>query len=233
MKPKSLITVLLLSALAVAVAFGAVIYSSARASAPTTDQVSAVADQSIYADKHGRGGGYRIEDLANALGISVDELTAAMQKAKDAVLAQAVEKGLITQIQVDRLKDKGMGLPLDMRRGLLLTTADLLENGIDYEAELAKALGISVEKLQEAYAQAFNTHLDQAVADGKLTQEQADLLKGQHALYADKNFQAAMQSAYQAAVLQAVKDGIITQAQADLILAKPLRLNFRHHPGMP
>jgi hypothetical protein len=92
------------------------------------------------------------------------------------------------------------------------------QNGIDYEALLAEALGITPEKLQEAKTQAFNASIDQAVTDGKLTQEQADLMKGRQALFSSESFRTAMQTAYEAAIKAAVSSGVITQAQADLIL---------------
>jgi hypothetical protein len=215
MKPRKMITVLSLSALVIAAAFGAVAYHSARAASSTASQAAVSAATSGILPERGRGpgGGYTSEELAAALGIPVDELTAAQQKAQEAVLAQSIEKGLITQAQADQLKVNGS---LHMRG--LLNPTELATNGIDYESELAKALGITVEKLQAAYTQAFNAHVDQAVTDGTLTQEQADLMKGQKALYTDQNFQASMKSAYEASVAQAVKDGVITQAQADLIL---------------
>jgi len=223
MKPKKMITILSLSALVIAAAFGAVAYRSAWAASSTASQAAIAADSSGILSERGRGpgGGYTDEELAAAMGITVDELTAAQQKAQEAVLAQAVEKDLITQTQADQLKANAS---LHMRG--LLNPTDLAANGIDYETELAKALGISVEKLQAAYTQAFNAHIDQAVSEGTLTQEQADLMKGQKALYADQNFQASMKSAYEAAVAQAVKEGVITQAQADLILENSSAAGF-------
>jgi hypothetical protein len=229
MKSKKIITILSLSALVIAAGFGAVAYHSARAAASTASQAAVSANSSGILPERGRGPGgeYTDEELAAALGITVDELTAAQQKAQEAVLAQSVEKGLITQAQADQLKADGSS----HMRGLLnhavfFTADDLAANGINYETELAKALGITVEKLQAAYTQAFNVHIDQAVSEGTLTQEQADLMKGQNALYADQNFQASMKSAYEAAVAQAVKDGVITQAQADLILKNSSTAGF-------
>lgn len=220
MKNKKILTILSLSALVIAAAFGAVAYHSATASALTSNQTLVPVNQPLNAVEYGKGpgGGITKEDLANALGITVDELTAAQQTAKEAVLSQAVEKGLITQTQADNLKSKGSGFFLG-RKGWLLRSEDLAAAGIDYEAELAKALGITVEKLQAAYDQAFIAHVDQAVADGTITQDQADLMKGQRALYSDEKFQASMKSAYESAIAQAVQDGVITQAQADLILS--------------
>jgi lambda repressor-like predicted transcriptional regulator len=53
---------------------------------------------------------------------------------------------------------------------------------IDYEALLAEALGISVEELQAAEQQAYAAGLEQAVANGDLTAEEAELMKAQQAL---------------------------------------------------
>lgn len=216
MTRKKLITVFSLGALAVAVAIGAVAYRSATAAAPTA---TALSNSSALPFGRGGGGmkdggGYTKQDLATALGISVDDLTAAYKTAREAAIKQAVDQGLITQAQADQLNADGDAEPFGGR-----WDGWLAQNGIDFDALLAKALGITVEQLQTAYTQAFNASIDQAVTDGKLTQEQADLKKGQHALDADKNFQISMQSAYESAVKQAVADGVITQAQADLILA--------------
>jgi polyhydroxyalkanoate synthesis regulator phasin len=229
MKQKKLITILSLGALVIAAAFGAVAYHSARAAASSVSQTALTATSLGVLPERGRGpgGGYTNEELATALGITVDELTAAQQKALETVLAQAVEKGLITQAQADQLKANG-----SLHTRGLLNPSNFQANGIDYEAELANALGITVDKLQAAYTQAFNAHLDQAVSAGTLTQEQADLVKGQNALYADPSFQATMKSSYEAAVAQAVKDGVITQAQADLILQNASAAGFDGFTGL-
>lgn len=110
------------------------------------------------------------------------------------------------------------------------------DSDIDYQALLANALGITVEKLQEAAKAAADARLAQAVTDGKITQEQVDLMKAQQALRTyiqEKGF-------YAEAVKQAVADGVITQAQADAILSKtgagmrPFgRGGFGGHGGLP
>ena len=93
------------------------------------------------------------------------------------------------------------------------------KNGVDYQSYLAEALGITVEELQAARSEAFIANINQAVADGSITQERADLILGRYALAQDSTFQSAMQTAFEAAVNQAVASGVITQAQADQILA--------------
>jgi hypothetical protein len=54
--------------------------------------------------------------------------------------------------------------------------------GIDRDALLAEALGISVAELQAAQDEAQAAALAQAVAAGTITQEQADLMAAAHAL---------------------------------------------------
>jgi hypothetical protein len=217
---KKTISVLLLGALACAAVLGLVVYRSVQAAVPaaaTNSNILAPSARDAQASRagfgKGFGGGYTNEDLANALGISVDELNAAIQKANEAALDQAVTDGLITQAQADQIRARGAAFPFGGHWGGWLS-----QNGLEYDTFLADALGITVEELQAAYAQAYAARIDQAVTDGRITQEQADLMKGQYALMTSEKFQSAMQSAFEEAVSQAVADGLITQAQADLIL---------------
>lgn len=219
MNRSKLITIVVLATVAVAVAFGAVAYRSASAQADvtTTPEATTPTDSSKSTGKMGDrlpSGSPSSEELAAALGITTDELNTAYQAAYEKALAQAVEQGLITQTQADEIKAKGITLHRGGRASRLLSGSDF-----DFDALLAEALGISVEELQAAYSQAYKARIDQAVTDGTITSEQADLMKGQYALRNNAAFQEAMQTAYQAAVAQAVSDGVITQAQADLILA--------------
>jgi ribosomal protein S20 len=122
--------------------------------------------------------------LANALGITVDELQAAREKANLAAIDQAVKDGLITQEQADQM-----------------TSQHKLQTYLDRDALLAKALGMTTEELKTAYANgetlstlmkekgldaatvreklttAYNEALAQAVTDGVITQDQADQMK--------------------------------------------------------
>ena len=216
MQHKKTIIVFVLGALAVAMAFGAVAYQSVFAATPTTVS-SSTTTQADLGREVGRGpmGRYSNEDLANALGITVDELNTAYQNAYSAALEQAVLQGLITQAQADELTTNGNVFPFGNRWDGWLT-----QNGIDFDIFLADELGISVNELKAAYQTAYYTNIDQAVTDGNLTQEQADLMKGQYALSKDSTFQSSMKSAYTDAVNQAVASGVITQAQADQILSK-------------
>lgn len=158
----------------------------------------------------GRGDG---EDhsalLAEVLGISEEELQTAVATARDAAIAQAVANGTITQEQADAMQaeegGRGMGW-------------GLLGKGADHDAELAEALGITLEELQTAKAEVNSRILDEAVASGEITQEEADLMQARQALR--EYLRDRMQTAYEAAVAQAVTDGVITQAQADQILSE-------------
>jgi hypothetical protein len=213
MTRRKILTITLIATLGAAALFGAFAYGSTRTA--TTVQAAPQLQSRLaqQAPKPGIGGGGSQEGLATALGITVDELTAARQKANEAAIDQALAQGLITQAQADQLKARENVFPFAGRWDGWMS-----QNGIDYEALLAEALGITTEKLQEARTQASIASIDQAVTDGKLTQEQADLMKGRQALYNSDSFQSAMQSAFESAVNAAVSSGVITQAQADLIL---------------
>ena len=123
--------------------------------------------------------------LADALGITVEELQAAYETARTAAIEQAVEQGLITREQADEMLvwggmgRKGFGF-FGFRRG----PKGMTGGTIDEEALLADALGITVEKLQAAREQANQAAIEQAVKEGIITQEQADEMT------ARKNLQA-------------------------------------------
>jgi polyhydroxyalkanoate synthesis regulator phasin len=245
MNMKKTLAVLSVGVLAIAVVFGVFAYRTANAQVTTPDEPAGntpLGQEFIQTEPpeggpaelgpgrpgFGKGpkGVYNNEDLANALGITVDELNAAQQEAYQAALDQAVQAGLITQAQADDLAAKGSAFPFGGRWGGWLE-----QKGIDYETLLADALGITVDELQAAYAQAFNARIDQAVSNGNLSQEQADLIKGEYALRTSENFRSAMQSAFESAVSQAVSEGVITQAQADLILERRNNMGFGGFDG--
>jgi len=230
MERKNLVPLLIGSVLTLAAAFGVITYRSvsAQESTPTPDTQPAQPGPGKGL-RGGPGGGYTQEDLAAALGIGVDELQTAQETAFAEALEQAVSAGLITQEQADQMAAREAGRFHFGGKGVFA------ENGIDYNALLADALGISTDQLQTAYQQALSTSLDRAVQEGTLTQEQADLNEGRNALFNSSNFQSSMQSAFEAAVNQAVADGVITQAQADLILQNEngFGLPGRHGFGFP
>lgn len=216
MDRKKLVPFLVIGALVITTVAGLIGFRTVQAAALTTNAATISANLDF-----GRGGGYAggvsDQELANALGIDLTTLQAAYTTATNDVLAQAVSAGLITQTQADEIKASGS------RFG---DFGPYKLTGIDYKAALAKALGITTDKLSAAYVTAYNAAIDQQVTNGVLTQTQADLLKGQYALSNSSKFQSAMSSAFTAAVNQAVTDGTITQSQADQILKNITNMNF-------
>lgn len=193
--------------------------TSAQTQAPAAGQA---APANAPADRMGPGGpAANSKYLADALGITQDELTAAQTKAREAGIAQAVKDGLITQSQADAMLNKS-GADL---RGVRI---DLHGASLDQEKLLADALGISVEKLQAAEQTAAKTELDQAVTDGRLTQAQAEQMNAERALQK----YIADQGVFKKAVESAVTAGVITQAQADTILSRNPQGMFGGGPGL-
>lgn len=154
------------------------------------------------------------ELLADALGITVEELEAAYETATAAAIQQAVDEGLLTEEQADGLSTRGFGFHFGLGRGFQA-------GSIDFNALLADALGITVEELQDARQEVHAARLAEMVEAGVITQEQADLMLARIAVqeYVDTEVVSdALQSAYEAAVSDALAAGEITQDQADLML---------------
>jgi hypothetical protein len=215
---------------------------------------------------HGRGpGGFRPggpnsdEALAEALGVSVEDLQAAYETIRAAALEQAVADGKLTQEQADQIAERdffrGRG-----HFGPMDGDADIL---------LADALGISLEELQAARESVRTATIQQALEDGKINEEQVTMMEAHQALqnYMEKDemiakalgitveeleaakedsqrlpdlmdelgidreeFEATMQTLREEILQQAVEDGVITQEQADQMLVNEFR--GKCHPGM-
>ena len=133
--------------------------------------IQPVDDATISQFHHG-GGGYgcasvdRNTLLANALGISVEQLNAAHEQARTQAIQEALNQGLITQAQADAMLQGTYGYR-GWRRGWH-------NSRIDKQTLLANALGITVEQLQAAQTSAHTEAVQQAVAAGCITQERAD-----------------------------------------------------------
>ena len=233
MSKKIVLPSLAVAVIAVVTLFGVLNYNKAYAQTPietpttaatevvtdtttTTDQVVPTT-QDVDGKPHGGKVSYSQQHLADALGIDLAKLQAAYESANTEALKLAVEQGLITQAQADEITARGLSNgPIGGYKHLF--SVDVANSGIDYNALLAKALGITTDQLSAAYQAAFTTAVNNAVTAGTLTQAQADLMIGRAALAADATFQSSIQSAYEAALQQAVTDGVITQAQADALL---------------
>ncbi|MBM2824091.1 MAG: hypothetical protein HW413_2837 [Thermoleophilia bacterium] len=143
-----------------------------------------------------------IEDAAGQLGVEPDALSDALNEALKNRLDAAVAAGRLTKQQADELKERiesGDGVPLfggigpgghrgghfghfgNLRAAAVylgLTEAELREELTDKTlTEIAKEKGKSVDGLVQALVTAAEKKIDEAVADGRLTQEQATELK--------------------------------------------------------
>ncbi len=155
-----------------------------------------------------------IQALADELNISLETLQTAHIEAGTAFIQAKVASGELTQDQADEiiedLDDSGHVVWRN-RKSMVGVQSDA------FETYLAEALGITIEELQQARENVFMSEIAQAVTDGKLTQEQADLMIARKAI--KSYLPDAMKAAQTSAINQALADGKITQAQADLLLS--------------
>ena len=166
--------------------------ASAQTSSPTPNP-TATGTPTTLADK------FKTE-LANQLGISVDQLNSALNNTDSALIDQAVADGKLTQTEGDNLKSKidddhnlfpvrgGLGPRIEQRlkAGLVDEVAkvlnvdtsvvtDGLKNG-DTLAKIANDHGMSTDDLKSALLAQTKTDLDAKVSSGDITQAQADKL---------------------------------------------------------
>lgn len=124
------------------------------------------------------------EALAEALGITTDELQtaqdAARAKALDQALDEAVANEDLTQKKADAIRE-GSANNQRFSFGFIPGRFGLLE-AVDYQVLLAEELGITTDELAAAIETAQAATIAQAVADGKITQEQADWMLAQDEL---------------------------------------------------
>ena len=146
-------------------------------------------------------GGQTIAELAEAQGVPLQDVADALVAAETERLQQAVEDGRLTQEEADeklarmeenileRLEsgERGPGGPgghggqrgehLDVVAETLGMTADEVREAVSGGqtiAELAEAQGVALQDVADALVAAKAEHLQQAVEDGRLTQEEAD-----------------------------------------------------------
>ncbi len=184
----------------------------------TVAALPAAASETAVVQVQRGGSGQGDQYLAQALGVTADELQAAQQTAYQAAVDQALAQGLITQAQADALKERTGRFGRGFHRFFGVDAS-----AIDMNALLADALGITVDELAAARSAAQDLALAAAVEEGRITQEQADQLKARQALrtYLDgQGFDAELQALYERFVQQAVQAGVITQEQADALLSE-------------
>lgn len=209
--------VLGLSALMVTGLLGTAAVSYAQTDVPAESVEGSTAGSTTIAPS--RGGSQSIDDeaLAAALGITVEELDAAQEAARIALIDQAVADGNLTAEEGEALKLAGSRLHHSS------------QYGYDKDEFLADALGITVEELNAAELEAYQAEVAAAVEAGTLTQEEADLLLARKAAqnYLDQDgLNAAVLAAYEDALAAAVAAGDITQTQADALKAQLATQSF-------
>lgn len=82
-------------------------------------------------------------------------------------------------------------------------------------AEIAEEQGVEASEIQAAMKAVRVARIEQAVADGKLTQEQADQILER--MEQAEQIAQALQAMREAQIEQALADGIITEEQAELL----------------
>ena len=153
----------------------------------------------------GEGSQAIIDDAADQLGVESTDLSDALKQALKNRVDAAVEAGRLTEEQGDELKERidSGALPLlfggfghkgfapgpwhggafgglDAAASYLGVTEDELRSELASGktlAAVAEAEGKPVDGLVDAMVEAAEARIDQAVADGKLTQERADSAK--------------------------------------------------------
>ena len=141
------------------------------------------------------------EALAGALGISVDEYDAAVETAQDQVVDEAVAEGWLTEEQAELLRwrmdrapsggmpwmgrglgELGRGMPggdslLSVAADEMGMTLTELLTELETEksiADVAAEKGIDTQVIVDAYLAQVREKVDEAVAEGRITQKQAD-----------------------------------------------------------
>ena len=122
--------------------------------------------------------------LAKELSITVEELQAAQQAAREAAVQQLVEAGVLTEEQGE-LAAAAAALRSYVNRhdlvaeALGMTPEALTQARLDGKtlAEILDDQGLSLSEYQENLAQIREEALDQAVSDGVITQDQLDQLQ--------------------------------------------------------
>jgi hypothetical protein len=144
------------------------------------------------------------ERVAELLGVSVEKYDEAVQQAQKDVVDQALEQGWLTEDQAERMRERaeqgvGPGAFGFRGKGFMGPRCGFMGHGEDSIFSLvAKELGLTEEELftklqdgqtmagllsedqiasvKEAHLAAIKENLTQAVADGKITQNQADFM---------------------------------------------------------
>ncbi len=124
--------------------------------------------------------------LAEALGISLDELQAARAKAQEAALQAAVDSGKLTAEQADMMQARQALMKYIDREALTAQALGITVEDLQAARQAGKSistliqeLGLDAEQVQAAYETAYKAAVAQAVQSGIITQAQADQILSQ------------------------------------------------------
>ncbi len=130
-----------------------------------------------------------LSKVADKLGVTQDELETAFKDARIETIDEAVAEGRLTDAQAERLREGGFPFHRRLHRAgghILDAAADVLEMEKDdlvaelregnALADVAAAQGIGVDGFKAQLLAEVQADIDAKVADGTITQEQADRL---------------------------------------------------------
>lgn len=189
-KKVSLLAIGVVAVLVLGLAGSIALAQDATPDAPTQEEAT-VPESRDFLRGHGMGrwdgfgrssvDGDWLTYLAEALGITVDELEDAQERAYAASVADAVAAGEITQEQADQiLATRALKTYID-RQAILATALGMTTDELDAAlaegqtlSELMEEKGLDAATLQANAQAAYEAAVQQAVTDGVITQAQAD-----------------------------------------------------------
>lgn len=112
-----------------------------------------------------------VSDFATNLGVSEDQVTAALEATKKQMVQEAVQQGKITQAQADKvLAQKGFGFGPGFGMGGPKHERGDITQDTQFLSNAASALGITVDALKSELQS--GKKLDQIITDQGMTMEQ-------------------------------------------------------------
>lgn len=184
----SLVLIAALSVLLIGLLASVVLAQTVTPGAETENSATPAQGLSLRSLHHGvmSSGSAHDAYLAEALGITVEELQAARRQATAAYLADAVTAGDITQEQADLMLAKHALSGVIDRHALLAEALGLTVEELEAAlaggqslSDLMTAAGIDADTLQTNIQAAYEAAIARAVADGVITQAQADAVLAQ------------------------------------------------------
>lgn len=112
-----------------------------------------------------------VSDFATNLGVSEDQVTAALEATKKQMVQEAVQQGKITQTQADKvLSQKGFGFGLGFGMGGPKHERGDITQNTQFLSDAASALGITADALKSELQS--GKKLDQIITDHGMTMDQ-------------------------------------------------------------